>query len=454
MVFLAFCCLTLSCDGFISHWHRAERRNPILKRQENVVFSSQLRRKAAPFAALYATSVDSAKSDRFRAIASNKTSIDRECIFTIQDAKYNLTAWANAHPGGVNILRKFHGKNATKAFHAAGHSGEALRMLESFRITGSTNDTEKATSVENAVLIQPTTSRWKKKLISAEDPQWIHKTLGIYALLHFVFRLAQLMFGRDPAAGFGTNLGRGTSIFSMVSLIPHLLLSCSSLIFDTVPRERVVGKPMIWKENRWHSIFFGSRSILCAAFAWLSYRMQHAGPWRSISIVGTCLCVLLTMVGADVATEKLRPSQNDSTVATLPFWDGCSDQAQRRIKKFYAFSQFSATSTCLLCANPAWPFSLLFPIQFSSFLLTLCRKGLISAKAWHIGYAGSLLLPFLVGVRVILHLRSVTFIFGLLITSMVLFQLRCLGVNKYLLWTPMMIARVLIGDRLIPFDMW
>lgn len=396
--------------------------------------------------------IGSSTNDRFLATASNVTSIDGECIFTIQDHEYNLTDWANAHPGGVEILRRFHGKNATKAFFAAGHSNEAIQMLNSFRISASTEiGILSDQSIPNK---WSTLSRWKSKLVSREDPQWIHKTLGIYALLHFAFRVAQLMFGKDPAAGFGTNLGKGASILTMACLVPHLLLSCSSLIFDTVPKERVVGKPMIWKENRWHSILFGTRSIVCSALAWLSVKFQHAEPWRTISITGTCLCVLLTMIGADIATQKLSPSQKESSVATLPFWEGCSVQTQQQIKQFYAYTQFTATATCLLVANPAWPFSLLFPIQFASFLLTLCRKGLISAKTWHAGYAASLVLPFFLAIRVMLHLRSVTFISGLLITSMALFQLRRLGVNKYLLWTPMMMARLLVGDRFLPFEMW
>lgn len=41
---------------------------------------------------------------------------------------------AKAHPGGVKILQKFHNTDATKAFHAAGHSKMAYEMLTDFVI--------------------------------------------------------------------------------------------------------------------------------------------------------------------------------------------------------------------------------------------------------------------------------------------------------------------------------
>ena len=179
-------------------------------------------------------------------------------------------------------------------------------------------------------------TRWRTKLISNEDPNWIHKTLGIYALFHFAIRISIALFGNDPAAGLGSNFGKGASILGITSLLPHLLLSYSSLIFKTVPRERVVGKPMIWKEKRWHSILFGTRSILCSSFAWMSVRFDHREPWRTISLISTCLCVLLTMIGADMVTKALKPAQKDSSIANLPFWEECELKTTSVVKHFYA----------------------------------------------------------------------------------------------------------------------
>jgi len=40
-----------------------------------------------------------------------------------------MITWANAHPAGSKILKKFHNKDATKAFVAAGHSQFANDLL-------------------------------------------------------------------------------------------------------------------------------------------------------------------------------------------------------------------------------------------------------------------------------------------------------------------------------------
>jgi hypothetical protein len=40
----------------------------------------------------------------------------------------------------------------------------------------------------------------------------------------------------------------------VIARLPHAVLSLSSLIFESVPRERVIGKPMIWQEFRLHNI--------------------------------------------------------------------------------------------------------------------------------------------------------------------------------------------------------
>ena len=170
---------------------------------------------------------------------------------------------------------------------AAGHSDGAMKLLQHFQV----HNLNKEVRAMNLPSDSPNhiSTRWRTKLISNEDPNWIHKTLGIYALFHFAIRISIALFGNDPAAGLDSNFGKGASILGITSLLPHLLLSYSSLIFKTVPRERVVGKPMIWKEKRWHSILFGTRSILCSSFAWMSVRFDHRELWRTISLTSTCL---------------------------------------------------------------------------------------------------------------------------------------------------------------------
>jgi cytochrome b involved in lipid metabolism len=268
------------------------------------------------------------KLHRFERTADTTAHLDEPCILIMQGKRYNLTAWAKAHPGGDKVLKKFHNKDATRAFEAAHHSVQAYEMLKDFEIdndeqvgqaTGAAllsdglqvgsvaygQNASTASSVSGVSdayitsismpLSNPEssistwtasrpTARWRAKLFTSEDPYAIHKVLGVYCLLHFVFRHAQMLFG-DPAAGLGSSRSSFLSgRIALWCLIPHALLSMSSLIFHTVPRDRVVGKPMIWQEFRVHNIVFGLRSVITAALT--SWSIQ-SGSTPGVRRIGT-----------------------------------------------------------------------------------------------------------------------------------------------------------------------
>ena len=201
-------------------------------------------------------------TNRFDKTAASETAMETPCILTIQGKQYNMTAWAKSHPGGSRILEKFHNRDATKAFFAAGHSQYAIDMLNDFLIKDeeqssknivihphSSSETlknalETVGSFDKSDEKGAVISRVRTKLFTKEDPIGIHKYCGIFVLLHFAFRFLQSFFG-DPSAGMGHRLGKGSSLISLACIIPHTVLSLSSLIFHTVPRERIVGRPMI-----------------------------------------------------------------------------------------------------------------------------------------------------------------------------------------------------------------
>ena len=170
--------------------------------------------------------------------------------------------------------------------------------------------------------------RIKSKLFTNEDPG-IHKYSGIFVLCHFAYRFYQSYFG-DLTGNLGKN---STLILSLLCIIPHMILSLSSLIFHTVPRERVVGKPMIWQEFRMHNIIFGMRSIICTVFAMLATHYEHL---RKALMISCALSGLVANAGADYATTTLRDNEYESTTATMPYWSGCSVETQKRFKSFYA----------------------------------------------------------------------------------------------------------------------
>lgn len=41
---------------------------------------------------------------RFKREAAKEKAIDQECILSIHGSRYNMTAWANAHPGTMKLL--------------------------------------------------------------------------------------------------------------------------------------------------------------------------------------------------------------------------------------------------------------------------------------------------------------------------------------------------------------
>ena len=98
-----------------------------------------------------------------------------------------------------------------------------------------------------------------------------------------------------------------------------------------------------------------------------------------------------------VATIKLREDASETTTETMPYWAGASPATIRRFKGFYAYCQWMATLGCLANSNPLWPLCIALPIQLASLLMTLVRKGLLTARGYHLLYTASLCVPFVVG---------------------------------------------------------
>jgi hypothetical protein len=396
---------------------------------------------------VFPSSSDEAKKRLDRTAPTNAEWVE-PCILEIHGITYNVSSWARSHPGGLQVLQKFHGKNATQAFEAADHSVQALAMLSQFAISSDLTDKK---SIDVVNIEQPTTTiSWRKKLFTKEDPNGLHKYLGLFCVGHFIFRFFQMLFG-DWSCGLGSRMGKGPCSVAALCLLPHAALSFSSLNFKSVPRERVIGKPMIWQEFRLHNILFGLRSIITTLLAWASIVFQHRQPWRHVAVTTSCVVTLVSMYLADVVSQKWCPAPLESTTATMPYWDGCFVETQKRFKTFYAFSQFQATATCMAVGNPAWTLSLLLPIQTASLLMTLARKSLLSSRAYHYWYSFTLALPYVVGLRSVWKMQNIDFPL-FLGASWLLFSLRRRGVNKYLLWVPFAMGRMCFGDSLLHYD--
>ena len=73
-------------------------------------------------------------------------------------------------------------------------------------------------------------SQWKKQLITKEDPNHVHKTLGILVLFSYLYRLAQV---GDSDLGFATQRH-----LTIPTLLLHLMLNASSFEFK-IPAKRI-----------------------------------------------------------------------------------------------------------------------------------------------------------------------------------------------------------------------
>jgi hypothetical protein len=268
-----------------------------------------------------------------------------------------------------------------------------------------------------------------KKLNTKEDNLFIHKTVGVFCLCNFFYRYYLLIRYGEM---FLDNR------FGLFSILVHGVLSYSSLIFN-IPSVRNPQKPMIYPEFRLHSIVFASRSILCCFIEY--YRLHY---FFKMAVI------YLTMIVADKITvhfkdkekqlkekwpEKKEVKSNGTTMSNMPFDDGIPLSDQKNITLLNSSMQLSAT--IFMLSNMDMCFSPLFAIQIASFLMTLVRKSIISARMWHIIYSLSL------WINVIFYLvpkTTVDFIFiqvaMFYIYKNIYFKYK---VNKYTAWTSLFI---------------
>ena len=154
--------------------------------------------------------------------------------------------------------------------------------------------------------------------------------------------------------------GGGWSIFAaaegagamvvLLSLLPHALLSASSLIFR-IPKRRIKEGSRIWPEYRLHSITFAYRSLACMALTWAEARYCLASTTTTTTngdgdaafapfFIGNAAIVLLTMAAADAGTAAVGKDAASSTINDL--------SAPAPLKFYFSVAQFHATAGCLV----------------------------------------------------------------------------------------------------------
>lgn len=175
------------------------------------------------------------------------------------------------HPGGKLVIEEHLGKSIDQPFDDTGHSKSAksyfgTRLPQVGMVLDKIMADKLVVEYDTAYKKSFCCSRefLVKKLFTKEDPIMLHKTLGLFALISFAYRYLYCL----PLFG---NLGFEGSWFDYFTLIMHMALSSSSMIFHVLP-QRIIKRPIvIWEESRLHSIIFTLRSFSAALFAklWL-----------------------------------------------------------------------------------------------------------------------------------------------------------------------------------------
>jgi hypothetical protein len=200
------------------------------------------------------------------------------------------------------------------------------------------------------------------KLATHEDGTYIHKILGGICFVHFIYQFVYIL-------NYGVaNLNTPISNYMVAT---HGVLSISSMIFH-IPATRNRMSPMIYPEFRLHSIIFALRSVVCYFLCYYEW-----------NIVYKMLACFMTMTFADVTTYLFYDEKNDrkTTMRGMPFNDDISREIQAGITQFHSSMQIGATLYML--GNTSSTFFPLYAIQLSAFMMTLVRKNIITAMAWH-----------------------------------------------------------------------
>ena len=116
-------------------------------------------------------------------------------------------------------------------------------------------------------------------------------------------------------------------------------------------------------------------------------------------LIGKLALIVLHHMLADYIT--LKYNTNDKMTTRDINWENIPDNVKRGLKQYYAICQILAINSLILTDNDKTgsgvieaAFLVMFPIQLSTFLMTLVRKSIITNIHWHFFYTLSLVSPY------------------------------------------------------------
>ena len=271
-----------------------------------------------------------------------------------------------------------------------------------------------------------------KKLFTKEDPIYLHKTLGIASLLSFFYRYAILY----PTTG---SLGFEGTFFDWFTILLHVALSTSSLIFRVLAK-RIINRPMvIWEEYRLHAVVFTLRALIVYSFG--IYR-----PFKGTDFEGAALFV--SVMSVHLVVDAISRKHGLPGVTTVRVQDNTS--LMYAPKRLYGLYQFLALGSHIVPHDRMCDlaFNALIAIQSSAFLMTLYRKGLIRWYTHAFFYSAALL----ISTFHILRLCDTQFFFAKVLLA---FGIRIAfpKVSKYVIWVVFALLHTSSAENLFRYYM-
>lgn len=325
---------------------------------------------------------------------------------------YDVAQFLENHPGGRATIEDLANGDITEAFDQVGHSDKALRIMARLPVIKTTADFDSQHKSDAAKGKPQLDGKFLvRKLFTPEDKNNIHKTLGFLSLASFAYRYFYV-FPTTGTLGFADN-----SWFDMATLLLHLLLSYSSIIFHVLEK-RIIQHPLIiYEEYRLHAMLFTTRAIGVSFFG----LYQHMIPevYRSTVLVGFLALISVTVdwITVKFGTPGVTAVRNDN------------DGKFKILRLMYASYQFLALGSHIR-VSPALcdlGFNAAIAIQSSAFLMTLKRKSLIRwySHAFWYTLALALSLAFMIQSKGYWFLLSIVPVYLLRVTF---------NLDKYLLW--------------------
>jgi hypothetical protein len=297
--------------------------------------------------------------------------------------------------------------------------------------TATTNtgaDTSNGTTESNqSVLFYAVNSsaEWKKQLITKEDPNHLHKSLGMLILISYIYRLYYVVTSTESDMGFVSN-----PQYTVPTIILHFLLNASSFIFK-IPSKRISSGYRIWPEYRLHSLVFLCRNLAFMLLFYMEQQYYNAEEYHRWNII----IILATMAAADWSSYSQGPNHTSGFAREL--------DVPAIVKYFFSMAQLGATAMILHGQRRyTMHFIMVIIIQGNAFLMTVRRKNLASHALLTSIYGAALLGAGFVawleysraGMNTVRAVSIVGFMATILRTGPRVPILSIVQNNKYLLW--------------------